>query len=66
MKSIYQFLSDFTKKSFGQQTNNKQIVDVQEDEPTLWSRQMDYSQRPHIQFNIKESDIYNDLNQGRE
>jgi carbamoylphosphate synthase small subunit len=69
MKSIYELVSEinkFTKKSFGHKTNNKPIAEVQEDESNIWSRIMDYSEKPHISFDIKEEEIYNDLNEGRE
>lgn len=65
MKTIYELI-EFTKKSFGHKTTQSNIVEVQEDEPSLWSRQMDYSQRPHISFKITDDEIYNDLNEGRE
>jgi carbamoylphosphate synthase small subunit len=69
MKSIYELVSEinkFTKKSFGHKTNNTPIAEVQEDESNIWSRIMDYSEKPHISFDIKEEEIYNDLNEGRE
>ena len=66
MKPIYELISQFTKKSFGHKTTQSSIVEFQEDEPTFWSRQMDYSQRPHISFKITDDEIYNDLNDGRE
>ena len=66
MKPIYELISQFTKKSFGHKTKTTHIAEVQEDEPTFWSRQMDYSQRPHISFKITDDEIYNDLNEGRE
>ena len=66
MKTIYELISQFTKKSFGHKTTTTHIAEVQEDEPTFWSRQMDYSQRPHISFKITDDEIYNDLNDGRE
>ena len=65
MKTIYELI-EFTKKSFGHKTTTTHIAEVQEDEPTFWSRQMDYSQRPHISFKITDDEIYNDLNEGRE
>ena len=64
MKSIYELVSEinkFTKKSFGHKTNKTPIAEVQEDESNIWSRIMDYSEKPHISFDIKEEEIYNDL-----
>jgi len=66
MKPIYELFSQFKKKSFGHKTNNTPIAEVQEDESNIWSRIMDYSENPHISFDIKEEEIYNDLNEGRE
>jgi hypothetical protein len=66
MKPIHELFNQFTKKSFGHKTNQSSIVDVQQDEPTLWSRLMDYSEQPHISFKITDDEIYNDLNKGRE
>ena len=69
MKTIYELVSEinkFTKKSFGHKTKTTYIAEVQEDEPQLWSRQLDYSERPHISFEITQDEIYNDLNEGRE
>ena len=69
MKSIYELVSEinkFTKKSFGHKTKQSNIVEVQEDEPNIWSRVMDYSEKPHISFDITSDEIYNDLNKGRE
>lgn len=69
MKTIYELVSEinkFTKKSFGHKTNKSNIVEVQEDEPNIWSRVLDYSERPHISFDITQEEIYNDLNKGRE
>lgn len=66
MKSIYELIQ-FTKKSFGHKTTTTHIAEVQEDEsPSLWSRQMDYSQKPYIAFKITEEEIYDNLNEGRE
>ena len=69
MKTIYELVSEinkFTKKSFGHKTKQTHIEEVQEDEPTLWSRLMDNSERPYISFEITQEEIYNDLNKGRE
>lgn len=69
MKTIYELVSEinkFTKKSFGHKTKTTHIEEFQEDEPTIWSRQLDNSERPYIQFKITEEEIYNDLNKGRE
>lgn len=70
MKNIYELVSEinkFTKKSFGHKTTtSSNIVEFREDEPSIWSRQMEYSERPHISFDITQEDIYNDLNKGRE
>jgi len=66
MKPIYELISQFKKKTFGHKTNNTPIAEVQDDEPQLWSRFMDYSEQPHISFKITQEEIYNDLNKGRE
>ena len=70
MKNIYELVSEinkFTKKSFGHKTNTTtHIAEVREDEPTLWSRLLDYSERPYISVEITQEEIYNDLNKGRE
>ena len=70
MKSIYELVSElnkFTKKSFGHKnTKHTPIKEFHEDVPSTWSRQMEYSERPHISFDITQEEIYNDLNQGSE
>jgi hypothetical protein len=69
MKTIYELVSEinkFTKKSFGHKTNKTHIAEVREDEPQLWSRLLDYSERPYISIEITQEEIYNDLNKGRE
>ena len=66
MKPIYELFSQFKKKTFGHKTTNTPIAEVQDDEPQLWSRFMDYSEQPHISFKITQEEIYNDLNKGRE
>ena len=64
MKSIIELGNKFTKKSVG---NKTRIEEVPQDEvPSLWSRMLDNAERPFIQFNITEEEIYNDLNEGRE
>ena len=63
MKPIYELISQFTKKTFGNKNNTpiNHIAEFQEDIPTVWSRQLEYSEKPHISFDIKEEEIYNDL-----
>lgn len=61
MNPIYQLLNKFTKKTFGNKTPINHIAEFQDDTPSVWSRQLEYSEKPHISFDIKEEDIYNDL-----
>ena len=69
MKPIYELISQFKKKTFGHKTNEtpiSHIAEFQDDVPSLWSRQMELSEKPHISFKITQEEIYNDLNEGRE
>jgi hypothetical protein len=62
MNPIYQLLNKFTKKTFGNKnTPINHIAEFQEDIPSVWSRQLEYSEKPHISLDIKEEEIYNDL-----
>ncbi len=63
MNPIYQLLNKFTKKTFGNKNNTpiNHIAEFQEDIPSVWSRQLEYSEKPHISLDIKEEEIYNDL-----
>ena len=59
MKPIYELISQFT---FGNKnTPINHIAEFQEDIPTVWSRQLEYSEKPHISFDITQEDIYNDI-----
>ena len=67
MKPIYELISQFKKKTFGNKnTPINHIAEFQDDVPSLWSRQMELSEKPHISFKITQEEIYNDLNEGRE
>ena len=60
MKTIYELVNKFTKKSFGNKniSTTSHIAEFQEEESNIWSRIMDYSEKPHISFDIKEEEIY--------
>jgi len=69
MKTIYELVNKFTKKSFGNKniSTTSHIAEFQEDESSsLRSRLVDNAQRPHISFHISEEEVYDNLNEGRE